>query len=303
MHESLQALPVLVTVSHARSASVLRYVDGVLGWQSVSHDEGTLLRARVQLTDNLAHVTAGMPAVLLVDDAGVSAATAKQFASHGPVAVCIWPAEREKLPDVVRGVLTPQVRESGLSLLTVGGATGGVGATTAALALGGVAAYDGRNTLIVVNDVSSRARQIDVAALADPNLWDQATPIAGCDFARMVRINSRPVLPEIRDVRVALCVHDSGVSADVDILVMRPDRGGMYALKRTTAAVVMVIGDGVVPASQIKKVAGSRRVVAVERSVRVARAVANERVPAGVPGRWLEPFRQVWHASGIVRSG
>lgn len=287
---SIQALPVLITVGHAQVASVLRYVDAVLGWQPVSRDTASPLHARLQLTDDPSQIVTGTPAIVLVDDDGVSAAMAQQFVASTAVASCLWPSERDRLPAIARAVLATTSRDPSMTGMTVGGSSGGVGTTTVALTLGGLAAWQGRNTLVMVNDASSRARPVAAAALADPNLWDQATQLAGFTNCRMVRvIDDGPVSP-VRDGRIAHTVHDRGVSYDVDVLVIRPDRAGLYALSHTIASVVMVTGDGVVSASQLKKAAGSRHLVPVHWSSRVAHAVAHERVPAGVPGSWLQPF-------------
>lgn len=295
--DALRALPVLIAVHHTREASLRRYVDGVLGWQPVGADTLGPFRARIYLTDDLTTIREGVPAVLLVDDAGVSAALAKQLAGHAGVAVCLWPSERDRLPEIVADVLHAHTSEPGVRTLTVGGASGGVGTTTIALVLGGISAWQDRTTLVVVNDLSLKARAVSNTALTDPALWDQATPCAGVEQCRVVQVNDGPPVTRVRDPRISQSVYDLGVSHDVDVLVVRPDRQGLFALGRTTASLVVVVGTGVFSPAQIVEAGGSRRIVAVESSARVARAVAYERVPAGVPGSWLQPL------VGLVRSG
>lgn len=308
MHEvsnvdALRALPVLIEVSHTREGSLRRYVDGVLGWQPVDADTYGPFRARVRLTDDPATLDEIVPTVLLVDDQGISAAQAKRLAQHPRVAVCIWPSERDQLPQVVAQVLQAQGGESGVRTLTVGGAAGGVGTTTLALSLGGVSAWHGHATLVVVNDVSSKVRLVPSAALTDSALWEQATPTAGIDGCRVIRVNDGPPLMRVRDPRISQSVYDMGVSHDVDVLVVRPDRQGLFALGHTTASVVIVVGSGVVQLTQLTKAAGSRRVMVVSHSVRVARAIAQERVPAGMPGTWLEPLISLVRTKELFPTG
>lgn len=295
--DALRALPVLIDVSHTREGSLRRYVDGVLGWQPVGRETHGPFRARVRLTDDPATIDETLPAVLLVDDHGVSARDAKQLAHQTSVSVCLWPSERDRLPSIVAKVLHAHTSDPGVRTLTVGAAAGGAGATTVALALGGISAWQGRTTLVVVNDVSFQARDVPGSALTDPALWEQATPAAGIAGCRIVRVNDGPPATTVRDLRISQGVYDMGVSHDVDVLVLRPDRAGLFALGRTTASLVVVVGSGVFPADQINHAAGSRRVVAVEHSARVARASAHKRIPAGLPGTWLQPL------VGLVRSG
>jgi len=295
--EALRALPVLIQVSHTREGSLRRYVDGVLGWQPVGFETHGPFRARVRLTDDPATIDETLPAVLLVDDHGVSARDAKQLARHTSVSVCLWPSERDQLPRIVAEVLHAYTSDPGVRTLTVGGAAGGVGATTLALALGGICAWQSRTTLVAVNDVSLTVRDISESALTDPALWEQATPVAGIDGCRVVHVNDGPPATRVRDPRISQSVYDMGVAHDVDVLVLRPDRAGRFALDQTTASIVVVVGGGVFSLAQIHAVAGSRRVVAVEHSARVARAIAHRRIPAGLPGTWLRPL------VGLVDSG
>jgi hypothetical protein len=295
--DALRALPVLIQVSHTHASSVRRFVDGVLGWQPVEHDALGPLRARIQLTDDPLAVSDALPTVLLVDDDGLSGWQAKQLADHPGAAVCLWPSERAELPALVTTMLAQHTKHPHVSTLTVGGAAGGVGTTTVALVLAGLSAADTHNTLAVINDQSSTVRLVPTAALADPALWTQATAVAGVSACRVVCVSDAAAVTPVRDPQIAQTVYDVGVAHDVDVLVLRPDRAGLYALGRTTASVVVVVGAGAYAPAKIDALAGSRRVVHVEHSMRVARAVALERVPAGCPGRWLAPL------SLLVRSG
>ncbi|MEX2533162.1 MAG: hypothetical protein WD360_04280 [Nitriliruptoraceae bacterium] len=301
--DALRALPVLIQVSHAREASLRRYVDGVLGWQPIGLETPGPFRARVRLTDDPAMIDETLPAVLLVDDHGVSARDAKQLARHASVSVCLWPSERDQLESVVAEVLHAHTSGPGVRVLTVGGAAGGVGATTLALTLGGISAWQGRTTLVAVNDVSFSARDVSGSALTDPALWEQATPLAGVDGCRVVHVNDGPPATRVGDLRISQSVYDMGVSHDVDVLVLRPDRAGRFALDRTTASIAIVVGSGVFSPAQIREVAGSRRVVAVEQSARVARAIAHKRIPAGLPGTWLQPLVDLVRSEVVFATG
>lgn len=286
VNDPLRALPVFLTVSHAHDSSVRRFVDGVLGWQPVGA-EGGPMRARLHVTDDPSRIVSGVPTVLLVDDAGVPALLAKQLVKMPGVAVCLWPSERDALAGIATAALSQFAGEPVGHMFSVGGASGGVGTTTVALCVAGMLAWNGSSTLVTVNDWSSRAKAVPRQALSDPALWDRATPVAGVDRCRMIRVVDGTDAQAVADSRVIHHVYDTGVTHDVDLLVMRRDRAGLAALGQTTASIVVVVGDGVVTPSQVRDAAGSRRVIPLPHSVRVARAVASERVPAGVPGRWL----------------
>lgn len=301
--DALRALPVLIQVSHTREGSLRRYVDGVLGWQPIGLETPGPFRARVRLTDDPALIDETLPAILLVDDHGISAHDARQLARHASVSVCLWPSERDRLESVVAEVLHAHTSGPGVRVLTVGGAAGGVGATTIALALGGISAWQGRTTLVAVNDVSLNARAVSGSALTDPALWEQATPLAGMGECRVVQVNDGHPAARVRDLRISQSVYDMGVSHDVDVLVIRPDRAGCFALDRTTASIVVVVGSGVFSPAQVKEGAGSRRVVAVEHSARVARAFAYQRVPAGLPGTWLKPLVDLVRFEAMFANG
>lgn len=245
------------------------------------------------------------PVVLVVGGGvdGVDAARAATVA--GARAVVAWPGDRDRLVDLVdeRSGRRPDPRPG----LLVGGASGGVGTTTVALALAGLAAWRGAHVLALVHgDVPTRCGRavegsaVDREALAGPATWGAARPVAGLDRLRVLRTDG-PVRSEPVDAGSAdLVVRDGGVGSDADVLVLRRDAAGLSALVATTAGTVVCSDAGVARPRALRKAAGGRRIVVVDWSVRVARAGLARRVPAGLPGTWLRSLARVLPDDGWV---
>lgn len=278
------ALPVALDLRGAVGDQVRDHVEGTLGWQVV---DGGALPARVRIVaPEYAGGDGGVPTVVLVPDgAPVTALTGLPSRVAGVVA---WPVEAARLPEVVRSALADVARaETSRVPLVVGGASGGVGTSTVALALAGLRAWGGTRTLAVAVGPAPVPDVLDLAegALAASGLWDAAPPVPGVPRLRAVRLTGR------RDVRAVTrevdAVVDAGVDGDVDVLVLRRDRAGLEGIARSRAAAFVVLDAGVAPRRALVRAAEGRPLLPVSPSVRVARAHAARRVPAALPGSWL----------------
>jgi hypothetical protein len=290
--ESLSALPVAIDVDDDR---VRRHVEEALGWQPVDASTALLVPPAVRLVDASAVPSDDrVPRVLLAGDDPVAAARAA--IALRPADVVRWPDDRDALADVVASVLARARRApSAGRVIRIGGAAGGVGTTTVCLAVAGIAAWDGLDTLAAVRDPAP-IREVVVmpsSAASAPDVLRRATVLPGTVRGRVVRIADRGRFEDPVDPAIALTVVDEGVATDVDVLVVRPDASAHARIPHSTAAVVVVVGEGPVTPRDLGRVAGGRRGVAVPASARVARAAAVGRVPDGLPGTWLRRLAPV----------
>ncbi|MFA9444139.1 hypothetical protein [Egicoccus sp. AB-alg6-2] len=294
------ALPVLLELTDPVRDRVRSWVEGVLGWQPVDPETDRLVPPRVCLMDPVTAVERGprvlggdVPVILLVGEEHPSD-IALAAVRVRPVATLRWPEDRDGLADAALGGL--QARRptgGGARVVRVGGAAGGVGTSTVAAALAGLFGWQGERTLTILGPGAPVAEVRDLAAgaLSGAGLWAHATPLAGVESARAVRVVGRaPRLAPVVDPAIGVCVVDAGVDDDVDVLVLRADTAGLAAAGRTTAAAVVVIGKGPAPCAAVAEACGPRRRVHLPRSARVARAGLCGRVPAGLPGSWLRPM-------------
>lgn len=302
---STDGLPVALHLAGPLAGSVRRWVEGHAGWQAVDAAAAALVPPRLALLDVVAasagalHTLTvdGLPAVLLVsaDDPPEAAARAGVTAT----AVLRWPDDRAQLPQVAASLTVPGRSPQGGQVLRVGGAAGGAGTTTVALALGGLAAWQGRRAVVVTHDgapLDAAARAVSAGELTGVPLWEAATPVAGVGGLRVVQ--ARPADVAFDPGGAHLVVDDAGVADDVDVLVLRRDRAGLAALARATAAVAVVIAVGPAGARALRVAAAGRRLVQLPLSERVARAGLAGRVPAGLPGAWLRGLAPVLTGGG-----
>jgi hypothetical protein len=292
---STVALPVCLQLGGRHSDAVRRWIEGVLGWQPVDAATAGLVPPAVALRDLVpvvAETTARVPCVLLVDDDAVPLEVARASLGLGADDVLGWPSGRDRLAEVVGGVLArPRELTGDVRVLRVGGSAGGVGTSTVTLALAGLSGWAGAPTIAAVRGAGSRLRAVPSAAFSGPDLWAQADELPGLGATRAVRLVDPDPVPDPTDLRIEVAIVDLGVARDVDILVCRPDAAALEALPATTAAAVVITGDGPVPEVELRRAAHGRRVVALPWSVRVARAGLAGRVPAGLPGAWLRRLR------------
>jgi hypothetical protein len=285
------ALPVAIEVRGALLDPLRRTAEGVLGWQVVDEVTASLVPPAVRLVDTDAVRRDGTPIVLLCTGDDDPVAAAEATARLVPDAVVGWPATDAMLSAAVgRAAATPRATAPSAATVRVGGAGGGVGTTTVALTLAGIAAWRGATVLLASGDgvlLPTGAPAVDPGALTAPDLFVRAAAVRGVVGARAVRTIAPVLDAEVRDPTVGVVVLDVGVADEVDVLVLRPDATGLAALERTAAAAVVVTGTGPVPGHVLTAAIGRRRRVDAPWSHRVARAALVGRVPAALPGRFV----------------
>jgi hypothetical protein len=285
------ALPVAVDVDERSAVAVRDHVEGVLGWQPVDEATARLVPPAVRLVAPATSVADdGVPCVLLVRDDVPAVDAARAAARHGTAATLAWPGERERLPEVVTGLLD-RSRSGRIERepVRVAGAAGGTGTSTVALALAGLAAWRGARVLVVLSRGAPVAdvRTVAPAALAARDLWARATALPGVPGARAVAVPSLAPPDGVEAAGADLVVVDAGRTEEADVLVCRPDRAGLEACATTTAGAVVCNGPGAAEPRAVAAAAGGRTLVTLPWSVRVARAGLAGRVPTSLPGRWL----------------
>lgn len=290
------ALPVEVAWEGPAGDRVRHWLEATLGWQPVDAATAVVVPPVCGVA-NLAGLGAvTRPAVLLVatDDDVLDAALVG--AAQRPDAVLRWPGDRERLPAVVANLLSVRPGGGGdATELSIGGGAGGVGTTTVALALGGLVAWAGRSALVVTHGAVPAATGPTLAVddLAGAGAWRTARPVPGVPGLRVLRAAQPARTAAVASDGAAVVVRDAGVDADADVLVIRRDRAGIAALRRTAAGVVVVTDSGPAPVRALEEAAGGRALVVLPWSHRVARAGLAGRVPASIPGTWLRALRPV----------
>jgi hypothetical protein len=287
------ALPIALDLRGRHADAVRAWVEGVLGWQPVDADRDELVPPALRVLDHDGPSPDGsdglVPTVLLVDDDAAAGPVAALVHAVGPDHVLAWPSGRDRLPTTASALLArPRERIGGLRELRVGGAAGGVGTTTVALTLAGVLGWSGHACLAVVK-APAPVRELPLApaaAVEAADLWARAASLPGVPAGRVLGVTDGAVPPP-RDPHIDAVVIDVGVDDDVDVLVCRPDATGLARLATTTAAAVVVVGDGPVGATELAQAAGGRRGVRLPWSARVARAALHGRVPSALPGRFV----------------
>lgn len=286
-----EALPVVLDVGSVDAERIRAYVEGVLGWQAVDGDTARLVPPALTVADLAARGHGPPPHVLLVPDQADPLAAAEVALRLPADALLPWPAGRELLAETAAGLVAS--RRSGprrtIVDLTIGGAAGGVGTTTVALAIAGIAAWSGSATLAVAaGEVPATiGARLDPDALAGTGVWERAHPQPGVANLRVVATTGPVGGVPVDSGAAQVVVRDVGVTDDADILVVRRDAAGLAALERTPAAAVVVIDEGPATPHACRAAAGERPCVELPRSVRVARAGLEGRVPGGLPGAWL----------------
>lgn len=306
-------LPVTVDLPGALGHEVTAWVEVEAGWQVVAGGGPpapvlALTRAPVP----------GTPCVVIVD--GVPDADGVRVALlGGALDVLGWPADRDRLLDAPLRTRTGHDARSGPGVVGVAGASGGVGTSTVALAVGGLLAWSGRSAVVVGGDGllalcglppwrgpgAAELSTLDpVGAAAElPGL---AVPVAGVDGLAVLGGAAGP--PVTSGWPVGTVVVDRGTlpalpSANVsargpasrgalpDLLVARPD-GGLRAAAVTPEDVpVLVVGDGPLDRAGARRLLGRPPIAWLPASARVARAGVAGRVPSGLPGTWLAALR------------
>lgn len=183
----IRDLPVMVALPAPLDAQVAAWVERDLGWQVVDGD-GPLAPV-VALTDGdgprapVVALTAGdgpLPWIAVTDGAP-DGEQVRRHLTAGARDVVGWPHERARLQAAVAQVVAGVDVGVARPRLTVAGAAGGAGASTVALAIGGLLAWAGATVLV--------AGSADVVALACARAMEvgwrgRAASTPGGGFAR-----------------------------------------------------------------------------------------------------------------------
>ncbi len=302
---SLHALPVAVDTDPGVGEVLKRHLEGVLGWQVVDETTAALVPPVVRFIDGQRSlVDDGVPRVLLVEPDRDPLKVAHAVAATDPYGIIGWPAERDRLPATVEEAIeaVTAVEATG-RVVRVGGAAGGVGTSTVAVALAGIAAWRGLRSLAVARGHVPVRDPVDLTcdAIGALDLYARAKPVDGVAGMRVVRVVDAGRVADPVDPAIEMTVVDQGVDADVDVLVVRPDASALDIVPVTTAATVIVVGSGPVALAKIAEASVGRRGVVLPMSHRVARAGLARRVPAGLPGTWLRRLDGVVPDEDTVR--
>jgi len=314
-------LPVTVDLPGALGDEVTAWVEVEAGWQVVAGGGPpppvlALTRAPVP----------GTPCVVVVD--GVpDAAGVRDALLGGALDVLGWPEDRDRLLDAPLRTRTGHDAHAGPGLVGVAGASGGVGTSTVALAVGGLLAWSGRSAVVVGGDGllalcglppwrgpgAAELSTLDPAGAA-AELPGLALPVPGVDGlavlggaagppatsgwpvgAVVVDLGTLPALPSPDPSAVQPVVPSAHRPVPrgglPDLLVARPD-GGLRVAAATPADVpVLVAGDGPLDRAGARRLLRRAPVAWLPASARVARAGVAGRVPSGLPGTWLATLR------------
>lgn len=303
-------LPVALCLRDPLRREVRAWVEGELGWQVVPESGPP----RPALT--LCGADEPRRGCVVVADGPLEAATLRSALAAGARDAVGWPDDRLRLVEVVGRPEAGPV-SAGPPLLRVAGAGGGVGTSTIALALAGLGAWSGRDVVVIGDD--------DLLSLCGIGAWEGpglaelvalasvdsaaelealALPVAGVDGLRALGGRSTSREADRSGWRVDLVVVDQGRvgAADEanppDIVVTAPD-----ARARGAAGIdgpLLVVGDGPLDRAGVRRAAGRSPDGWLEWSARVARAGVAGRVPASLPGSWVDTLRCA--VSGALRS-
>lgn len=317
-------LPVAVELPEPLAGEVAAYVEGEAGWQVVGLD-GPPRPALV-----LAEAPLPGRATVVVVSGAVDPARLRADLQAGALDVLAWPHERGRLHEAAARAAAAPAAAGGPPLLRVGGAAGGVGTSTVALAVAGLLAWAGRSVAVVGDD--------DLLLLAGLAPWRgpgtrEVALLDALDAREEVAALARPV-PGVRGLRALgggarALASVAGWPADVvvadvraqpaqgcDLCCARPDahlrhagaagaggaRGAAGASGGAGVPTVLV-GDGPLPRAAVRHLLGREPAVWLPHSRRVARAAARGRVPADVPGTWLSALRAALAAARIRAAG
>jgi hypothetical protein len=294
--------PVAIDLGPKLDEPIRRWTEGVLGWQVVD----TLTGRLVPPTAHLLGIDAdppddGVPRILVLEEASEPEAIVAACQRLRPTAGLTWPRQRDDLLALVsRVVAFPPDRQVDRRILRIGGVAGGVGTTTVALALAGLAGWQDRRTLAAVRGdaPAAGAPVVTSEAIAATDLWSRVPALPGVPAARVVRVSDPSRLTEPRDPAIEFAVLDHGVDVDTDVVVCRPDAAALEQLPATTAAAVVVVGAGPLRVQDLREAAGGRPAILLPWSSRVARAGLRRRVPASLPGSWLRRLRPLLPDAG-----
>ena len=299
--ERFADLPVCVDLPGRLGQEVAAYVEAEAGWQIVAGD-GPLAPAFT-----LRPPGAGPGRSVAVVPAPVSPQAVREALLAGALDVIAWPDERERLLDVPGRIRREPGTASRTPVLRVGGCRGGVGASTVALATAAMVAWSGRRALVVGDDAMLRLAaaapwvgpgSAELAVLGEQGASEVeriARCVAGVDGLAVLGGGWMP--DDVEGWPYDLVVMDVGAAGAAGAGVVVGAADAAVAAAPPDAAVV-VVEHGPLDRAGVERCLGRAPNGWVPYSNRVARAGSAGRVPAALPGSWLQSLRRALVGAG-----
>lgn len=291
-------LPVCVDLPGRLGEEVAAFAEAEAGWQVVGG--GGPLAPALTLAGAAA---AGVPCVV-VRPGPLPPDEVRAALLAGALDVLAWPDDRDRLL-ALPARLRPAAVAPPAPVLRVGGARGGVGTSTVALAVAATVAWSGGSALVVGD--GALVRLAGVGPWTGPGLRELSA--LGAEAGQEVAGVSRAV-PGVAGLQVLaggeggavtpsgwpfdLVVMDVGAAqrpyeTPVDILVGAADR----CLEDTPDDVgVLVVEHGPLDRAGVRRCLGRPPAGWLPYSARVARAGLGGRVPSALPGSWVAALRK-----------
>jgi hypothetical protein len=290
LHEHL---PVCVDLPGRLGQEVAAFAESEAGWQVVAADSPL-----VPVVTLARQVRDAMPTVVVLD-APPAPGLLRDTLLAGALDIVVWPQERDRLLEIPDRIGRTTSAHGTTPLLTVGGARGGVGASTVALTIAATVAWAGGRALCVGGQGAVRLAGLapwqgpgtaEVTALgrhAAQELPGLAKDVPGVPGLAVLGGGSG-LAPEVSSWPYDLVVADVGVQDRPDVLVAAADGSAEGA---TAAAVVLVVEHGPLQRDAVTAALGRAPDGWLPYSVRVARAGVRGRVPSALPGSWVAAVR------------
>ena len=272
----LIALPVSLDLPRPLHDDVQRHLEGAIGWQVTTSND---LPARLHLF-GVGRPTAPVPSILVVGDGDEPAAAA--VSALGAAGVLRWPADAPDLLSIASGMLALAPTAT-VPTLRIRGASGGLGTSTLALALGGLVAWRGHDVLVASSSDLAVPAVPTVTTLRGSRPWEAAAEVPG--IPRLRAIQGPPGRPV--DVAGPDLVIEDVLTGSPHLLVAATDRVGLAAVRASEVGAVVVVDRGPVDVAELAAAAGPRLAAVLSWSHRVGHAGLRQRVPASLPGSYL----------------
>jgi hypothetical protein len=290
LHEHL---PVCVDLPGRLGHEVTAFAEAEAGWQVVAADSPL-----VPVVTLAGQVRGAGPTVVVLDEAPDPDVLRDTLLS-GALDIVVWPHERHRLLDVPGRIVRTATVRGTTPLLTVGGARGGVGASTVALTIAATVAWAGGRALCVGDDATVRLAGVgpwqgpgtaEVVALGRhaaqelPTLAREVPGVPG-----LAVLGGGGQAPEVSSWPYDLVVADLGAAGTPhpDVLVAAADGSAANA----DAQVLLVVEHGPLNRGAVTALLGRAPDGWLPYSHRVARAGVRGRVPSALPGSWVAAVR------------
>lgn len=289
-------LPVCVEVPGRLGDEVTAFAEAEAGWQVVG-GAGPL----VPVLTVAAQVVPGA-ACVVVREGPLPPDEVREALLAGALDVISWPADRGRLLSLPAR-LRPAALAPPAPVLRIGGARGGVGTSTVALAVGATVAWSGRSALVVGDTGLVRLAGVgpwhgpglaEVSALgaeAAEEVGGVARAVPGvAGLSVLAGANGSSLVPSGWPFDLVVVDVGAGAASSCDLVVGAADR----SLEDVPAgAGVVVVEHGPLDRAGVRRCLGRAPSGWLPYSARVARAGLAGRVPSALPGSWVSALRKV----------